>query len=437
MDVPFRCNIVIFRYTVAYAGYCPCCLGNTDLPETQRIRYFKHLFDWKRHISRYVPEYLTRKAVNGPILCPHPQCVGELRSELALWHHLANAHSTQKPDAGKKRQLLDDEEEGVEVQVETTNNAKTKKRHLRAKLDNRSLDGPAGRQSAAGRCSKPLIGHKFVNISALDYKQTPLALINTAPTLSSSSSCCGTEDNSIWDKHDGYSSSTTTSVSYLDNIFNGALQAERDCYTPGTTPSDTARDPFSDVESWNFDVDGETNPSTITPDVQVLTSTDSSISLSSKDSMVLVDPELQTGISSTEHIQGMAPGTLPVGGGCGDKGTPKPPAIDEDEDIWEVEALLAKWKQGRRVVYLVKWKGFPHEDNTWEKREDINTELVKDFDAAYSELGGNHLGVELLDKRMCHGKAEYLVKWKRRPDTENSWEKELTISSRRIIRSRV
>ena len=72
----------------------------------------------------------------------------------------------------------------------------------------------------------------------------------------------------------------------------------------------------------------------------------------------------------------------------------------------------------------MKWKGFPDEANSWEKRKDISTELVDKFDAAYSEYGGNHLGVELLDKRIHPGRAEYLVRWKGRPCTEDSWEKE-------------
>ena len=35
-----------------------------------------------------------------------------------------------------------------------------------------------------------------------------------------------------------------------------------------------------------------------------------------------------------------------------------PTTIDEEEDTWGVEALPAKRKQGRRIRYLVKRKGF-------------------------------------------------------------------------------
>jgi hypothetical protein len=44
--------------------------------------------------------------------------------------------------------------------------------------------------------------------------------------------------------------------------------------------------------------------------------------------------------------------------------------------------------------------------------------LINEFEASYK---GNHLGVErLLRKRTRCGRAEYFVKWKGRPDRENS-----------------
>ena len=80
----------------------------------------------------------------------------------------------------------------------------------------------------------------------------------------------------------------------------------------------------------------------------------------------------------------------------------------------------------------MKWKDFPDEDNSWEKRKDINTELVDEFNTAYSKYGGNHLGVELLNKRIRQGRVEYFVRWKGRPSSENSWERESNISHERI-----
>lgn len=110
--------------------------------------------------------------------------------------------------------------------------------------------------------------------------------------------------------------------------------------------------------------------------------------------------------------------------------THQPVAIDAEKGIWEVEELLAKWKQGKTTWYLVKWKGFPHGENTWERRKDISTELIKQFEATYQ---GNYLGVRLLDKRVRRGGVEYLVKWRGRPESENTWEKEATVSRERIM----
>ncbi|OBT68004.1 hypothetical protein VE03_01524 [Pseudogymnoascus sp. 23342-1-I1] len=105
-------------------------------------------------------------------------------------------------------------------------------------------------------------------------------------------------------------------------------------------------------------------------------------------------------------------------------------AIDATEPRWEVEALLAKSKVGNVIWYLVKWAGFRDEDNTWQKRDDISSDLISDFEASYR---GNYFGVQLLKKRERRGKMEYFVQWKGRPEAENSWEKEVTISRERIL----
>ncbi|KFY68573.1 hypothetical protein V496_00988 [Pseudogymnoascus sp. VKM F-4515 (FW-2607)] len=64
-------------------------------------------------------------------------------------------------------------------------------------------------------------------------------------------------------------------------------------------------------------------------------------------------------------------------------------AVDATEGRWEVEALLAKSKVGNVIWYLVKWAGFRDEDNTWQKRDDISSDLINDFEASYR---GNCLG---------------------------------------------
>ena len=100
----------------------------------------------------------------------------------------------------------------------------------------------------------------------------------------------------------------------------------------------------------------------------------------------------------------------------------QPIVIDAEENIWDPEALLIKWKGGRKKLYLMKQKGFPDKENIFEPPENI------DFEATWQ---GN-LGVRLLKKRVRKGKIEYLVEQKGRPKNDNSWEKEATISRVRI-----
>ena len=90
--------------------------------------------------------------------------------------------------------------------------------------------------------------------------------------------------------------------------------------------------------------------------------------------------------------------------------------------------MLAKSKTGKTVYYLVKWKGFSDDANTWQKRQDIYPELVDNFEADFVYHRGNRIGIELVDKRSRRGKTEYLVKWKGRPVSENSWEMASNIS---------
>jgi hypothetical protein len=138
----------------------------------------------------------------------------------------------------------------------------------------------------------------------------------------------------------------------------------------------------------------------------------------------MIDPQLSMDHHSQEHAKSTeADASSPTQSYLEGGQDSQPIAIDEDDDIWEVDRLLAKWKQGRQVLYLVKWKGFSDDANSWQRRNDISDELVSRFDAAFSDNGGNHEGAELLKKRMRRGRAEYLVRWKGRPDSDNSWEK--------------
>lgn len=49
---------------------------------------------------------------------------------------------------------------------------------------------------------------------------------------------------------------------------------------------------------------------------------------------------------------------------------PLPELIDNEEE-WEVEVIIADRKHYGKDQFLVKWRGYPTSDNTWEPRENI------------------------------------------------------------------
>ena len=63
--------------------------------------------------------------------------------------------------------------------------------------------------------------------------------------------------------------------------------------------------------------------------------------------------------------------------------TPPPPVVIHGEEEWEVEAILAKRLfRGRRLQFLVKWKGYPASDSSWEPLGNLlhARDLVRRFD---------------------------------------------------------
>ena len=59
-----------------------------------------------------------------------------------------------------------------------------------------------------------------------------------------------------------------------------------------------------------------------------------------------------------------------------------PPNLVDGEEEFEVEQILGMKQMGRghKTHYLVKWKGYPTSDNSWEAEKNLNTkELVAEF----------------------------------------------------------
>ena len=58
------------------------------------------------------------------------------------------------------------------------------------------------------------------------------------------------------------------------------------------------------------------------------------------------------------------------------------PDVIEGEPEWEVESILGSRLYGRRreLQFLIKWKGFPSSENSWEAAPDVHAPLlIADF----------------------------------------------------------
>ena len=59
---------------------------------------------------------------------------------------------------------------------------------------------------------------------------------------------------------------------------------------------------------------------------------------------------------------------------------PPPPIVVDGEEEWEVEEILdSRWHR-KRFQFLVKWKGFSREHNSWEAASDVKAQdLVAEY----------------------------------------------------------
>lgn len=60
----------------------------------------------------------------------------------------------------------------------------------------------------------------------------------------------------------------------------------------------------------------------------------------------------------------------------------EPPAVVEDEEEYEVEQVVDKRLVRGKTQYLIKWKGFSKEDNTWEPQDNLDCpDLISEFES--------------------------------------------------------
>jgi Chromo (CHRromatin Organisation MOdifier) domain len=78
-------------------------------------------------------------------------------------------------------------------------------------------------------------------------------------------------------------------------------------------------------------------------------------------------------------------------------GTPftrPPPIIEEGEEEYEIESIrdARRRGRGRKLQYLVHWKGYPNSDDSWVNHEDVHTpELLEQYYLNSAEAGRSNI----------------------------------------------
>jgi hypothetical protein len=76
---------------------------------------------------------------------------------------------------------------------------------------------------------------------------------------------------------------------------------------------------------------------------------------------------------------------------------PPPVILDRENEYYEVEDILDGKKIGNKWKFLVSWKGYPPESNSWEPEDNLlNCEdLIKEFKSRFAPNEDPHLGRRL------------------------------------------
>ena len=71
---------------------------------------------------------------------------------------------------------------------------------------------------------------------------------------------------------------------------------------------------------------------------------------------------------------------------------PEPTIVDGQKE-WEVEKVLQHCKRGKTTQYLVRWKGFTRDHDSWESERNLNN--AKEKINEYLELGSKAKVMEI------------------------------------------
>merc|ERR1712131_462350 len=104
--------------------------------------------------------------------------------------------------------------------------------------------------------------------------------------------------------------------------------------------------------------------------------------------------------------------------------------IDEEKEF-TVEKIIARKGQGKSLQYRVKWMGYKSSENTWEKVANLAgaKKMIDEFDKQQDEREARLAEIDydvekIVDETFHKGETWFMVKWKGYKSDKNSWEPE-------------
>jgi len=99
-------------------------------------------------------------------------------------------------------------------------------------------------------------------------------------------------------------------------------------------------------------------------------------------------------------------------------------ATPQDDAEYQVEAIVGERTCRKKTQYRVKWLDFPDSDNTWEDAANVKNLLLLDiYLSSKKNKDDSEYEVEaIVGQRTKRNQLQYLVKWRGYPIDEQTWE---------------
>lgn len=404
LDVPTRCNPVVFRHAIACAGYCPVHLGDINLTPTERMKQFLWVGPWEKHISECIPAYVQE--FHDQIPCPHPICSHFFNDRQIFLDHLADVHS-------------------VQLEINKLDSRSTMKPKVNLPLRFRFSKEPDQKNKELDNSSRPTkkrrqFSESFALHAANSGSHSPnIESRPESPHILPVGQCNTTEHDLQFE----------VAISSPENIRKDLA----------TSRSAINREKFIDPRLWEDTTSLRVKDRGQKPEVERLwhrqSDTSEIYSLKSNHPPLSPTVELERGLERIAYqatsitTSDTAPGSMMdlEASNSEEKNSqfvqdPKEallPTLDLEntthssgdqhdlDDTYRVQDLVEMYKDRNRTLFLVRWA---NGGTTWEPEENINdTQLIDDIIKDYQ---GFKNGVEVEKTRVKNGKLEYYVRFK-------------------------